>query len=133
MTRSPNTPIPEPGREEVELMFMACSYSREATAPVRRTFVIRQLTPNRGTAILLVLRDTGLRASERCALKVEELDPKTGKVHIKQGVQGGAKGGKGRTIISARRHGGSFGVVSPGARMGSRPTLPCMSHELAAR
>jgi integrase len=114
-------------------MFMACSYSREATAPVRRTFVMRRPTANRDTAILLVLLDTGLRASERYALKVEEVDLKTGKVHIKQGVQGGAKGGKGRTIISARRRGGPFGAVFPGARMGSRPTLPCMSHELVAR
>jgi len=96
--RAPKSPVPELTREEVERMVKACTYSREATSSVRRTFVMRRPTASRDTAVLLFLLDTGLRASELCALKVEDVDLKTGKVEVKHGAQGGAKGGKGRTV-----------------------------------
>ena len=46
----------------------------------------------------MVLLDTGIHASEFCALKVEDVDRGTGKVEIKHGTEGGAKGSKGRTV-----------------------------------
>ena len=104
--RFPKSQVPEFSREEVERMLKACLYKREANTVLRRAFVMRRSTAARDTAILLLLLDTGARASEVCALKVGDLDLKTGRVEIKNGVQGGAKGGKGRTVYlgkSARR------------------------------
>ena len=49
---------------------------------------------------------TGLRASELSALKIGDVDLKTGKALVKHGRVGGAKGGKGRTVFlgkAARR------------------------------
>ncbi len=59
---------------------------------------MRRPTAKRDRALILTLLDTGLRASELCALKIGDVDPKTGKVQIKHGLLGGAKGGKGRTV-----------------------------------
>jgi integrase/recombinase XerD len=95
---SPRPPVPELTREEVERMLKACTYTREAVSPIRRSFVTRRPTASRDIALLLVLLDTGIRASELCALKVEDVDLKTGKVEIKHGVEGGAKGSKGRAV-----------------------------------
>jgi integrase/recombinase XerD len=53
-----------------------------------------------------VLLDTGLRASELCALNVGDVDLKSGQVRVKHGDPGGAKGGKGRVVFlgqTARR------------------------------
>ncbi|MGA2110610.1 MAG: tyrosine-type recombinase/integrase [Anaerolineales bacterium] len=104
--RFPRSQVPEFSREEVERMLKACMYKREANTVLRRAFVMRRSTSGRDVAILLLLLDTGVRASELCALKVGDLDLKTGRVEIKNGVPGGAKGGKGRTVYlgkSARR------------------------------
>ena len=79
-------------------MLKACTYSREADPVNRRRFVMRRPTANRDQAIILTLVDTGLRALELCSLKIEDFDPKRGKLEIKHGVQGGAKGGKGRSV-----------------------------------
>ena len=46
----------------------------------------------------MILLDTGLRASELCALKVENVDLRTGKVEVAHGAEGGAKGGRGRIV-----------------------------------
>jgi integrase/recombinase XerD len=45
-----------------------------------------------------MLLDTGLRATELCSLTINDVDLKTGKVTIRHGIAGGAKGGKGRTV-----------------------------------
>ena len=83
-------------------MLKACLYKRQANTVLRRAFVMRRSTAARDTALLLLLLDTGVRASELCALKVGDLDLKTGKVEIKNGLLGGAKGGKGRTVYMGR-------------------------------
>jgi integrase/recombinase XerD len=44
------------------------------------------------------LIDSGLRASELCSLRIADLDQKTGKITIRHGVNGGAKGGKARFV-----------------------------------
>ena len=53
---------------------------------------------HRDQAIILTLIDTGLRAMELCKLLIGNIDLKTGRVEVKHGVIGGAKGGKGRTV-----------------------------------
>jgi len=102
MPRTPKPAIPEFTREEVMGMVKACTYSREATTVLRHSFIMRRPTASRDIALLLMLLDTGMRASEICSLAVGDVDLKTGKVEIKQGPQGGAKGGKGRTVYMGR-------------------------------
>ncbi len=60
---------------------------------------MRRPTANRDQALILVLVDTGLRALELCSLKVGDVDTKRGKVEVKHGIEGGAKGGKGRMVF----------------------------------
>ncbi len=81
-------------------------FSREANTTERQRFTMRRATAKRDRAIILTLLDTGLRASELCALKIGDVEQKTGRVHVKHGVSGGAKGGKGRTVFlgKAARH-----------------------------
>lgn len=85
-------------REDIENILKACTYSREADPWNRRKFVMRRHTANRDRAIVLTLLDSGLRASELYALRIGDIDLRTGRVEVKHGVQGGAKGGKGRTV-----------------------------------
>ena len=93
-------------KEEIERLLKACEFSREAKTEARRKFVMRRPTANRDRALILLLVDTGLRAGELCSLKIGDLEKGTGKVHIKHGKAGGAKGGKGRFVYlgkAARR------------------------------
>ena len=83
-------------KEEIELLLKACVYARESNPHDRKSFVTRRPSANRDKAILLTLLDTGLRASELCSLKVGDVDLKTGKVMVRSGISGGAKGGKAR-------------------------------------
>jgi hypothetical protein len=46
----------------------------------------------------LTLLDSCVRASEFCAFRIGDFDPKRGKLEIRHGSGGGAKGGKGRTV-----------------------------------
>ncbi len=85
-------------REEVSRMLKACTYSKEADTTYRRQFVMRRPTANRDQAVILTLLDSCVRASEFCAFRVGDFDPKRGKLEIRHGTEGGAKGGKGRTV-----------------------------------
>jgi len=85
-------------QDEVRKLIKACLYAKEADTNERRRFSMRRPTANRDQAVILVLLDTGMRASELCSLLIEDFDPKRGKLEIKHGVTGGAKGGKGRTV-----------------------------------
>jgi len=85
-------------KEEIEKMLKACGYTKESKTETRKKFVMRRPTASRDQAIVLTLLDTGLRATEICSLKIGDVDLKTGKVTVKHGVGGGAKGGKGRTV-----------------------------------
>ena len=91
-------PIEPFSKEEVELLLKVCEFSAEVQPSNRRKFIMRRWANRRDQAIILTLLDTGLRASELCALKVSDVDLKTGKVQVKHGRLGGAKGGKGRTV-----------------------------------
>jgi len=95
---APRPPVPELTQDEVERMLKACTYSRATVSATRHCFVTRRPSASRDIALILVLLDTGIRASELCALRVQDLDLKTGRVEIKHGAEGGAKGGKGRTV-----------------------------------
>lgn len=85
-------------KEDIEILLKACDYCEEAQTIDRRKFKMRRPTAKRDRAIILALLDTGLRASELCSLTVEDVDLKSGKVIVKQGAGGGAKGGKGRIV-----------------------------------
>jgi integrase/recombinase XerD len=85
-------------REEIELLIKACDACAEAVTHDRRRFTMARPTGKRDKAILLTLLDTGLRASELCALRIGDVDMKTGKVTIRPGIEGKAKGRKGRTV-----------------------------------
>jgi integrase/recombinase XerD len=86
-------------REQITSLLKAADFMREARTVERRAFTMRRATANRDRAIILVLLDTGLRASELCALNVGDVDLKSGKVDVKHGIGGGAKGGKGRVVF----------------------------------
>jgi integrase/recombinase XerD len=105
--RVPEEPPVEPfKKEEIELLIKACDYCVEAVTDRRRKFVMQRFTSKRDKAIVLTLLDTGLRASELCALRVQDVDMKSGKVSVRAGEAGKAKGGKGRVVFmgkSARR------------------------------
>jgi integrase/recombinase XerD len=93
-------------KEQIEALLKACEYARESQPMDRRKFTMRRWSAHRDQAIILMLLDTGLRASELSSLKVGDVDLKSGKVQVKHGRLGGAKGGKGRTVFlgkAARR------------------------------
>jgi integrase/recombinase XerD len=92
------TPIEPFTRDEVERMLKVCLYTREADTNMRHKWVMRRPAANRDQALILILVDTGLRALELCSLKVGDVEIKRGKMEVKHGVEGGAKGGKGRMV-----------------------------------
>ena len=136
-------------KEDIEKLIKSCVYSREAQTEVRHKFVMRRPSANRDQAILLTLLDTGLRASELCSLTVEDVDLKTGRVNIRHGIGGGAKGGKGRVTYLgkvsrkalwrylATREDGSDPkaplFVSAGARPFTRDSLRILVRRLGER
>ncbi|MGD0173965.1 MAG: tyrosine-type recombinase/integrase [Anaerolineales bacterium] len=75
-------------KDQIELLFKHCDFCKKADTNNRRKFMMRRATGTRDRAIILMLLDTGLRASELCSLKVGDVDMLTGKVEVKHGVQG---------------------------------------------
>lgn len=86
-------------RDEIEALLDACDYTRRADRGGDRRFRMRRPTARRDRALILSLLDSGLRASELCALKIGDVDLKTGRTEVRHGRRGGAKGGKGRTVF----------------------------------
>ncbi len=66
-------------KEEVEALIKACDFCDEADTERRRKYVAQRSTGRRDKAILLTLLDTGLRASELCALRISDVDLKSGR------------------------------------------------------
>lgn len=93
-------------REEIGQLLKAAEFCNEAETTRRCRFVMRRPTARRDQALILVLLDIGLRSSELCLLKVGDVNQKTGKVSVKHGPSGGAKGSRGRVVYlgkTARR------------------------------
>lgn len=85
-------------QDEIGRMLKACTYSREAETFIRKKFAMRRPTASRDQGNILTLLDSGIRASEFSSLRVGNFEAKRGKLDIRHGEQGGAKGGKGRTV-----------------------------------
>jgi integrase/recombinase XerD len=99
-------PVEPFSKEDVEALLKACEFSREVRTLDRRTFIMRRASAKRDQALIMTLLDTGLRASELSAVKVGDVDLKSGRVLVKHGRAGGAKEGKGRIVYlgkAARR------------------------------
>jgi integrase/recombinase XerD len=92
-------PIEPMTKEQIEALLKASEFTREANTDRRRKFTKRRETAKRDRAIILFLLDTGLRASEFCSLTIGDAEQKTGRVQVKHGRDGGAKGGKGRVVF----------------------------------
>jgi integrase/recombinase XerD len=93
-------------REEVEALLKACEKSKDVITRNRRRFAMRPPLADRNAALVLVLLDSGLRSGEVCALNLRDYDEQTGKLEVKHGRAGGAKGRKGRVVYlgkAARR------------------------------
>lgn len=92
-------PAIEPfSQEQIEKLLKHTEFKSEAKTNTRRKFAARRATAKRDRAIILFLLDTGLRASELCALTIGDVAQKLGRVEVKHGRAGGAKGGKGRVV-----------------------------------
>ncbi len=65
-----DAPVQPFKKEEVEALIKACDFCEEADTERRRKYVAQRCTGKRDKAILLTLLDTGLRASELCALRL---------------------------------------------------------------
>jgi len=104
--RFEQAPVEPFTQQDIEALLKACEFCKEAKTTERRRFTMRRATAKRDRAIILTLLDTGLRASELCALNFGDLEQKTGKIYVKHGVSSGAKGGKGRAVFLAEREDG---------------------------
>lgn len=87
-----DAPVEPFRREEIELLIKTCDACSEADTHDRRRFTMPRPTGKRDKAILLTLLDSGLRARELCALRISDVDMKTGKVTIRPDLEGKAKG-----------------------------------------
>jgi integrase/recombinase XerD len=67
--------------QEIKGMLQACEYVHANTTK-RKPFRMKRPTAKRDVAIILILLDTGLRASELCRLRVIDLDQITGELVI---------------------------------------------------
>jgi len=111
-------------KEDLEKILKACVLTRESKTEDRKKFVMRRPSAYRDQAIVLVLLDTGLRATELCSLTINDVDLKTGKVVIRHGVAGGAKGGKGRTVYLGKTSRKAVWRYLAGREDGDDPRAP---------
>ncbi len=98
MAKVPAPKVPEPvidplTHDEVKAIIKACEYARPTQREGQRAFVKRRPTAARDRAIVLVLLDAGLRATELCILRIDDVDLDSGKLFVRKG-----KGGKGRIV-----------------------------------
>lgn len=116
--RAPQIPHEHPKpytREEVEAMLRACKYN--ATWRGRPDVASRRPSELRDRAILMVLVDCGLRASELCDLQVCDYDPKIGQLRVLRG-----KGNKERIVPVGNRTADAIDdyLASRGVKPGQR-------------
>jgi integrase/recombinase XerD len=73
-------------KEKVEAPLKVGDSCQEAKTNDRHKFTMRRVTGFRDKAIVLVLVDSGMRASELCSLRIGDYDAQTGKVQIRHGL-----------------------------------------------
>lgn len=85
-------------QDEVKALIRAVIHSKEWTTRSGKQTQSKRHTAKRDEAIILTLLDTGVRASELCALVIRDYDQKRGRLHIRHG-----KGDKERYAIMGNR------------------------------
>jgi site-specific recombinase XerD len=80
-------------QDDIRAMLAACDYSQPYSRPGKRECVHRRPTALRDRAIILILLDTGMRASELCNLEIRDFDQRNKRISIRSG-----KGGKDRSV-----------------------------------
>jgi integrase/recombinase XerD len=83
--------------DDIRSLLQACEYGRQWTNRWGTVSRHRRPTADRDRAILLTLLDTGLRASELCALTLADYDDQRGRMLVRHG-----KGGKRRIVYPGR-------------------------------
>ena len=86
--------------KEIQALLSACTQTA-STQGRRKTFKMHRPTALRDAAIILVLLDTGIRASEFSRLKIDDFDPKTGALRVKP--FGSGRKTHGRTVYIGKR------------------------------
>ena len=85
-------------KDEIRALLMAAEYSKPRKTRTGKTTQSQRPTADRDRAILLVLIDTGIRASELCNLMLHDYDDQRGRLHIQHG-----KGDKPRAVYLGDR------------------------------
>ena len=80
-------------KTDLRSLLLACERTAVWKSDKRAPATTLRATRARDRAIVLTLLDTGMRASELCALQIRDVDLKTGAAQIRHG-----KGDKGRTV-----------------------------------
>ena len=69
-------------RRDLQAMLTACAHSSNYIRPGKRKCKHRRPTADRDRAIILLLVDTGMRASELCDLRIRDLDTANHRVRV---------------------------------------------------
>lgn len=85
---------------DIESLLKACRESASYTRPGKVKTTHTPTTSARNRAIVLALLDTGLRSSELCNLRIQDMDLKGMEFFVRQG-----KGGKDRNVYFSARTG----------------------------
>lgn len=108
-----------PTQEEVVRLLKACDYASESRPGNRRAFRTRRPTALRDRCIIMTLLDTGLRAAELCALRLDDLDVKSGVMLVRHG-----KGDKARIVYAGKATRRVLWRYLAGERKDARPSDP---------
>lgn len=84
--------------DDVRALLIAAQKGKTYTTRKGKRVTPKRRTAHRDRAIILTLLDAGLRASELCALTIDDYDAKRGRLHVRHG-----KGDKGRFVVIGSR------------------------------
>lgn len=84
--------------DEVRRLLDAAAFTDEWTTASGKVTRSKRPTGDRDKAILLLLLDTGIRATESCDLTIADYDEKLGRFHIRHG-----KNDKARFVVAGKR------------------------------
>lgn len=84
--------------DDIQQLVAAADYGAPWTTRSGKTARSKRPTARRDRAIILTLLDTGLRASELCALTMADYDPDSGQLYVRHG-----KGDKRRVVYLGQR------------------------------